>query len=149
MATIHLPNDFKEFLELLNSEKVEYLLVGGYAVGCYGYSRATGDMDVWIAIHPANAAAMVRALRGFGFRSSGLSTEMFAASDKVLRIGVPPLQIDIITSVEGIDFGRSFGNRKVEMLDGVAVNLVSLDDLKANKRAVGRAKDLDDLEHLP
>ncbi len=149
MATIHLPNDFKEFLRLLNSEGVEYLLVGGYAVGHYGYPRATGDMDVWIAATPANAAALVRALRKFGFSSDSLSAATFMASNKVLRIGVPPLQIDIITSVEGIDFVRSFKNRTVTLLDAVEVSVISLADLKTNKQAVGRPKDLDDLGHLP
>jgi hypothetical protein len=149
MATIHLPNDFKEFLRLLNSERVEYLLVGGYAVGHYGYSRATGDIDIWIAVTPANAAALVRALRKFGVGSDSLSAEMFMASNKVLRIGVPPLQIDIITSVEGIDFVRSFTNRTIATLDAVDVSVISLADLKTNRQAVGRPKDLDDLGHLP
>lgn len=149
MATIHLPNDFKEFLKLLNSERVEYLLVGGYAVGHYGYPRATGDIDIWIAVDPANAAALVRAFQEFGFSAGSLSADMFLASNRVLRVGVPPLQIDIISGVEGIDFARSFSNRKVTMLDSVEVNVISLEDLKANKRAVGRPKDLDDLAHLP
>jgi hypothetical protein len=133
----------------LNSEKVEYLLVGGYAVGCYGYSRATGDMDVWVAVSPANAAALVRALRQFGFGAGSLSAEMFLAGNRVLRIGVAPLRIDLITSVEGLDFNRCFANRVVETLGGVEVNLICLDDLKTNKRALGRPKDQDDLEHLP
>jgi hypothetical protein len=149
MATIHLPNDFKEFLRLLNSEKVEYLLVGGYAVGCYGYSRATGDMDIWIAVNPTNAAALVRALRRFGFNEGSLSPRVFLTDNKVLRMGVPPLRIDLITSIQGVDFSRSFANRVVETLDGVEVNVISLDDLKANKRTLGRPKDLADLQHLP
>jgi hypothetical protein len=149
MPTIHLPNDFKEFLQLLNSERVEYLLVGGYAVAHYGYPRATGDIDIWIAVDPANAAALVRALQKFGFGAGTLSADMFLASDRVLRVGVPPLQIDIVSGVEGIDFARSFSNRKVTMLDSVEVSVISLEDLKANKRAVGRPKDLDDLAHLP
>jgi hypothetical protein len=149
MATIHLPNDFKEFLGLLNSERVEYLLVGGYAVGHYGYSRATGDIDIWIAVNPANAAALVRALEKFGFGAGSLSADVFLADSRVLRVGVPPLQIDIISGVEGINFAQSFSNRKVTVLDSVEVSVISLEDLKANKRAVGRPKDLDDLAHLP
>jgi predicted nucleotidyltransferase len=149
MATIHLPKDFKEFLQLLNSEKVEYLLVGGYAVGHYGYSRATGDMDLWIAASPANAAAIVRALRKFGFSAGSLSADMFRTSNKVIRMGMAPLRIDLITSIEGVEFGPCFVNRVVETLDGVEVSIIRLDDLKANKRAMARPKDLDDLEHLP
>lgn len=148
MATIQLPPDFKEFLRLLNSEQVEYLLVGGYAVGHYGYPRATGDMDVWIAVSPANAAAMVRVLRKFGFAADTVSAESFLAPDKVIRIGIAPVRIDLVTRVEGLDFARCFARRTVQQLGGVNVNFVSLDDLKANKRAMGRPKDLDDLEHL-
>lgn len=69
MATIHLPQDFKEFLKLLNDHQVEYLLVGGYAVGYYGYPRATADMDIWIALHPKNAEKIVSALIEFGVTS--------------------------------------------------------------------------------
>jgi hypothetical protein len=148
MATIRLPNDFKEFLKLLNAEKVEYLLVGGYAVGCYGYPRATGDMDIWIAISPANAAAVVRALQSFGFSAKSLSADQLLAVNNVIRMGIPPLRIDLIMGVEGVDFARCFARRTIELLDGVEINLISLDDLKTNKRALGRSKDLDDLEHL-
>ena len=148
MATIRLPNDFKEFLQLLNSQKVEYLLVGGYAVGHYGYPRATGDIDVWIAVNAANAAALVQALRQFGFAAASLSPQSFLVQNRVIRIGIPPVRIDIVTSVEGIDFSPCFARRTIALLDGVEVNLISLDDLKANKRALGRPKDLDDLAHL-
>ena len=145
---MRLPQDFKEFLQLLNSENVEYLLVGGYAVGHYGYPRATGDIDVWIAISPGNAAAMVRVLRRFGFAADTVSSEVFLAENKVIRIGIPPVRIDIVTCVDGVDFAQCFGHRMLVMLDGVEVNLIRLDDLKANKHAMGRPKDLDDLEHL-
>jgi hypothetical protein len=77
MDTSLIPSDFKDFLKLLNSHKVEYLLIGGYAVGYYGYSRATADMDIWIAIHPRNAEKMVNVLREFGFGVEGLSAELF------------------------------------------------------------------------
>jgi hypothetical protein len=148
MATIQLPPDFKEFLQLLNSEKVEYLLVGGYAVGHYGYPRATGDMDIWIAVNATNAAAMVRVLRKFGFRADAVSAQSFLAQDKVIRIGVPPVRIDLITRVEGVNFAQCFARRTIAHFDGVDVNLVCLDDLRANKQAMGRPKDLDDLDHL-
>ena len=148
MATIQLPPDFKEFLKLLNSENVEYLLVGGYAVGHYGYPRSTGDMDVWIAVNPANAAAMVRVLRKFGFAANSVSPQSFLAEDKVIRMGIPPVRIDLVTRVEGVDFGQCFARRTIDPLDGVEVNLISLEDLKTNKRAMGRPKDLDDLQNL-
>lgn len=149
MATIHLPPDFKEFLQLLNSEKVEYLLVGGYAVGCYGYPRATGDMDVWIAASPTNAAAIVRALRRFGLAASTVSPDIFLVSNKVVRMGIPPLRIDLMTDATGLIFADCFAQRTNAILDGVEICLISLDHLKANKRAMSRPKDLDDLGHLP
>ena len=107
-------------------------------------------MDVWIAISPdergsdGSRASEIRFCRRYT-----ISSEMFLACDKVIRIGIAPVRIDIITSIEGVDFGRSFANRVVKSLDGVEVNIIGLDDLKANKRALGRPKDLDDLSHLP
>lgn len=149
MATILLPPDFKDFLQLLNSEGVEYLLVGAYAVGYYGYPRSTGDMDIWIAAHPANAEALVRVLRKFGFAVESVSADLFLTENQIIRIGVPPLRIDLLTSVSGIGFAECHAQRRMDIIDGVQVSLISLDHLKQNKRAIGRPKDLDDLEHLP
>ena len=149
MATIRLPPDFREFLLLLNSEGIEYLLVGGYAVGYYGYPRSTGDMDIWIAATPANAAALTRALERFGFSAKTLSECLFLGENKVVRMGVPPVCIDLLTSVSGVDFTECYAHRTVAVIDGVEVNVIGLDHLKANKRTITRSKDLDDLEHLP
>ncbi len=148
MATIRLPSDFKEFLGLLNSEKIEYLLVGGYAVGHYGYPRATGDLDVWVAIGPANTDGMRRVLEKFGFRGRGVSADILLEKGKVLRMGVPPLRIDLVTTASGVQFAECYARRTVANIDGVDVNVVSREDLIVNKRACGRAKDLDDVEHL-
>lgn len=93
MATIHLPHDFKEFLKLLNAHEVEYLLIGGYAVGYHGYPRATADMDIWIAINPANAERIVTVLKEFGFDLPGLSPELFLKEWQIIRLGVPPVRI--------------------------------------------------------
>lgn len=82
MGTSLLPPDFKDFLKLLNSKQVEYLLIGGYAVGYHGYSRATADMDIWIAIHPRNAEKMVEVIRAFGFAVQGLSAELFLKGNR-------------------------------------------------------------------
>ncbi len=149
MATIRLPPDFKEFLRLLNSEKIEYLLVGGHAVGYYGYPRSTGDMDIWIAVNPANAAALVRVLRKFGFAPASLSDDLFLSENKIIRMGVPPVRIDLLTGLSGVDFAACHAQRTLDVIDGVEVSLIALDDLRTNKRAVSRSKDLDDLEHLP
>jgi hypothetical protein len=90
MATPSLPPDFKEFLQLLNAKSVEYLLIGGYAVGYYGYVRATADIDVWLAMTPENADRAVEALREFGFNVPELSPELFLRPDSIVRMGLPP-----------------------------------------------------------
>jgi hypothetical protein len=149
MATIHLPPDFKEFLRLLNVHKVEYLVIGGYAVGYHGYPRATADMDIWIAVHPPNADKIVAALEEFGFDPPDLSAELFLRQWQIIRLGVPPVRIEIATTISGVDFAGCYADRVEDTLDGVPVNLISLKDLKRNKQASGRHQDLADLEHLP
>jgi predicted nucleotidyltransferase len=149
MATIHLPPDFKEFLRLLNVHKVEYLLIGGYAVNYYGYPRATADLDVWLAMQPANAERMVAALKEFGFDLPDLSPELFLRPAQIIRLGVPPVRIEIATTISGVDFAECQARRVEDTLDGVPVHVIGLDDLKRNKQAAGRHQDLADLEHLP
>lgn len=149
MAETILPSDFKEFLKLLNTQGVEYLLVGGYAVGHYGYPRYTADMDIWIASHPENARRIVAVLKDFGFATPELSPELFLKDRSIVRIGVPPMRIEITNYIDGVEFVACYPRRAVEVIDEVAINLISLDDLKTNKRASGRLKDLADLENLP
>jgi len=149
MEKIELHQDFKEFLRLLNSHQVEYLLVGGYAVGHHGYPRATGDMDVWIAVNESNAEKMVSVLSDFGMPKKALSKKLFLEKDKIIRMGVPPVRIEIITGASGVDFAECYSRRESIDIDGVTVNIISLNDLRTNKKATGRHKDLEDLEHLP
>lgn len=99
-----LPEDFKEFLKLLRDHRVEYLLIGGYAVGCHGYARAIDDLDVWIGIAPANADRVVKALTDFGFDLPELSADLFPQPDKIVRMGVEPLRIEVMTSISGVEF---------------------------------------------
>ena len=146
---IELPRDFKEFLKLLNSKKAEYLLVGGYAVGYHGYPRATNDIDFWVAVKPDNAERIVAALKEFGFAYSDLSTTMFLQEDRIIRLGIPPMRIEILTGISGVAFDECFAQHISDVIDGVPVNIISLQHLKINKRASGRHRDLDDLENLP
>ena len=146
---IELPNDFKEFLKLLNLYKVEYLLVGGYAVGYYGYPRATGDLDIWIAVHPNNANKLMRVLSDFGFGTVGLSEALFLQENKIIRMGNPPIRIEILTSISGVEFAECYTQRVTDVIDNVQVNLIDILHLKQNKQAAGRYKDLDDLDNLP
>jgi len=149
MATIQLPLDFKEFLQLLNDQQVEYLLVGGYAVAYYGYPRATGDIDFWLAVEPINAARVVAVLNTFGFGSSGVTPDIFLQDNKIIQMGVPPMRIDLFTTLSGVTFVDCFARRVQDVIDGVTVNIISLADLKTNKQASGRLKDLNDLAQLP
>lgn len=149
MATVHLPFDFKEFLRLFNAYQVEYLLIGGYAVGYYGYPRATADMDIWIAMHPSNAEKLVAVLKAFGFDVPELSVDLFLKENQIIRMGMPPVRIEIVTTISGVRFAECYADRVVDVLDGVEVNLINLKHLRVNKKASGRHKDLDDLENLP
>ena len=144
-----LPSDFKEFLKLLNDAEVEYLLIGGYAVGYHGYPRTTADMDIWVAISAENASRLVGVFRRFGMRDAKLTPELFLKSGKIIRMGVPPMRIEILTEIDGVRFDECYAAREVVRLDGQSVDLISLRHLRMNKFASGRHKDLDDLEHLP
>ena len=144
-----LPSDFKEFLKLLNANNVEYLLIGGYAVGYYGYPRATADMDIWIAMNSANADKIVASLKAFGFDSPNLSANLFLKEKQIIRLGIPPVRIELATTISGVDFNDCFAKRVIAELDGVKTNLISLNHLKINKKASARHQDIADLEHLP
>lgn len=149
MATIRLPQDFKEFLKLLKDHNVRYLLIGGYAVGYHGYPRATADMDIWVAMHPDNANRIVATLKEFGFSLPELTSELFLQERQIIRMGIPPVRLEITTSISGVEFDDCYQGRVIAELDGVEVNLINLKDLKTNKKASGRLKDLTDLEKLP
>jgi len=142
---LELANDYKEFLRLL---RVEYLLIGGWAVGYHGHPRATYDLDVWIGISPANADRVVKALAEFGFDGTELSPNLFLQPDKIIRMGVEPVRIEIMTSISGVEFAECYGERLETTLNDVPVDLINLRDLKINKEASGRLKDLADLEQL-
>lgn len=149
MATIHLPPDLAEFLQLLNAHQVEYLLIGGYAVGYHGYPRATGDMDIWVAVHPKNAERVVAVIKEFGFDLPEVTPDLFLQEGKIIQMGVSPVKIDVTTAISGVSFDECYTARIVETLDNIQVNLISLEHLKANKKASGRLKDLNDLQNLP
>jgi hypothetical protein len=145
-TTIRLQADLKEFLRLLASNRVEYLLIGGYAVGYYGYPRPTGDMDIWIGISPDNSRRVVTALREFGFAAP---IEKFLEENSVVRMGVPPFRLEILTTIDGVSFPECYAARNTVNIDEVDVNLINLQHLRLNKKASGRLKDLSDLENLP
>jgi predicted nucleotidyltransferase len=143
-----LNQDFKEFAQSLNDSRVRYLVIGAYAVAVHGHPRYTKDLDIWIEMTPANAAAMVRALDQFGFSSLGLRSSDFLTPDQIIQLGYPPGRIDLITTPPGVDFETCYASRVIVEIDGVPVNFIGLDDLKRSKKASGRLQDLADLENL-
>lgn len=149
MATEIIPQDFKDFLKLLNKNKVEYLLIGGYAVGYYGYPRATADMDIWIdSEKEKNIHNLAIVLKKFGLHNVD-ENKLFENKDEMLRIGYPPLRLEILSKISGVSFDDCYKNRKVVTFGGIKINIISLNDLKRNKKASGRHKDLNDLENIP
>ncbi len=149
MVTIQLPKDFKEFLALLNLNQVKYLVVGGYAVVLHGYPRATGDIDIWVDRNINNAKKLVKVLSQFGFNPKELSENLFLQENRIIRMGMPPIRIELLTSASGIQFDICFKHRKVQMVDGIKINFINLKYLKENKKNCHRLKDLNDLENLP
>jgi predicted nucleotidyltransferase len=149
MEKIEFPQDFSEFLKLLNAHHVEYLLIGGFAVAIHGYPRATADMDVWVARNRVNANRLVSCLQEFGFDTPDLVPELFEDPDRIIRMGEAPLRIEILMNIDGVTFEDCYSRAIEEIVDGSPVPVISLNDLKVNKRASGRSKDQDDLENLP
>jgi hypothetical protein len=143
-----LNQDFKEFIQSLNDNRVRYLVVGGYAVAVHGHPRYTKDMDVWIEMGPENAAKMVRALEQFGFGSLGLQAADFLVPDQIIQLGYAPNRIDILVTLPGVEFASCYESRVVVEIEGVPVNFIDLENLKKNKRASGRLQDLADVENL-
>ncbi|HNR69737.1 MAG TPA: hypothetical protein PKN24_16950 [bacterium] len=148
MATPSLPQDLQDFLKLLNSHRVEYLLVGGYAVGYHGYPRATGDMDIWVGVSPRNAKKLVDVVKEFGFDLPEVDENLFLQKNKVLRMGNVPLRIELLTTLSGVDFQSCYKQRIVDTIDGIHIDIIDLENLIKNKKASGRHKDLDDVEKL-
>jgi len=140
--------EFKEFAVSLNENEVRYMVVGGYAVAFHGHPRYTKDLDVWVEREPGNVARLLSALREFGFGSLGLSAEDFLEPDQIIQLGFPPNRIDLLTDLEGVDFGQAYVGIVAANVEGIPVYFIGLEDLKRNKRAVGRHQDLADLERL-
>jgi hypothetical protein len=146
---VKLHSDLKEFIELLNSLKVEYVVVGGHAVAFHGYPRFTGDIDFFVRPTPENAARIVAALEAFGFAQPDLNASTFTEPDKVVQLGRPPNRIDLLTSISGVTFDEAWRHRVRGELDGLPVAFIGRTQLVANKAASSRAKDLADLDNLP
>jgi hypothetical protein len=163
-----LTNTEKEFLILLNTYQVEYLVIGGHAVVYHGYQRMIGDLDVWISTEKLNAQRIVTVLHHLGNGLAAEAQSFFALPERVIRIGTPPFQVEhyqledrfihignqppqfeIMTSISGVDFASCYEKRLHVQLNEVPVSMIGLACLKANKKASIRQKDADDYAHLP
>jgi len=140
--------DFKELLELLNVKQVNYIIVGGYALAHHGAPRFTGDIDIYVEPNSENAQKVVNALDDFGFGSLELKIEDFETPDKVVQLGVPPVRVDIITSISGVTWEDAFSGCVDGTYGDVPVKYIGLNEFLINKRTTGRKKDLADLEAL-
>ncbi len=143
-----LNEDYKDILRALSQEKAEFLLVGAYALAVYGYPRSTMDIDLWTMPSPKNALSVLRALIQFGAPVQSLTPDDLAKESIIFQIGVAPRRIDIITSVDGLDFASAFKRSNRLTIDGIDVHVLSIEDLIQNKKTAGRLKDLADVEAL-
>ena len=145
---MELHSDFKELLELLNAHAVDYLIVGGYALALHGSPRFTGDLDIYLSTHRDNARKVLSVLKDFGFGSLQLTEDDFSKPDQVIQLGVPPVRIDFVTSIDGVDWEKAWANRIEGSWNDTQIAYLSREDFIANKRATGRLKDLADIESL-
>jgi hypothetical protein len=143
-----LGKDLREFVELLNSRKIRYVLVGGHAVAYHGFPRFTGDVDFFIDSSPENAALVAAAVNDFGFVHLGLTEADFRGPETVVQLGRVPNRIDILTSVTAVSFAEAWQTRVETSLDGLPVWVISKDLLVRNKLAVGRPQDLADAKRI-
>jgi predicted nucleotidyltransferase len=143
-----LPQDFREFLELFNAKGVEYMLVGSYALAYYGAPRYTGDIDLFVHRTESNAKRIIEALKEFGFVFPNLTWNDFFKDDTVVQLGMPPVRIDILTFLSGMDWDTAVVHKVSDEIDGIPVCVIGKEDYIINKRASGRAKDLADIEML-
>ena len=143
-----LNDDYKEMLQCLSEEDVKFLLVGAYALAVHGFPRATKDIDFFVWATPGNAAKLIRALARFGAPMDDVSEADFSSEGVIFQIGNNPRRIDIVTTIDGVKFDQAYANRKVFVIEGLQVPVISLEDLIVNKRASGRTQDLADVEKL-
>ena len=145
---MNLPEDFKEFVQLLNENNVKYLIIGGYAVGFHSRPKFTNDIDIWIENSIENAQKVLIVLKEFGFGDLDITIEDLTDPDKVIQLGYAPVRIDIITGLSGIDFSKAFDCRVIGKYLGLNTNFISQSSLIESKKLAGRKKDLDDLKWI-
>jgi len=140
--------DFRDLLKLFNDHSVDYMIVGGYALAFHGAPRFTGDMDLFVKPDEINARKIIEALKKFGFNPEGFSLSDFSTPDKVIQLGAPPVRVDIVTSLSGVSWEEAFSGRIEGKYGDTTVYYIGRDQFILNKSAIGRKRDLADLEAL-
>lgn len=145
------PENFRDFVTCLNKHEVEYLVIGGYAMGAYGHLRGTNDLDIFINATESNADKVMKACEDFGIPKESLEREMFLV-EKMVGIGTPPLRIEILKNLDVVDFKYAYQRMEKRRIDGLEMNLISLDDLillkQAAKKDRNKSRDIEDLSFL-
>lgn len=140
--------DFRDLLKLFSDHKVEFIVVGAYALAYYGVPRFTGDIDLYVRPDELNAKKIMDALEEFGFGSLNLGPSDFEKEDQVIQLGVPPVRIDLITSITGVSWEEAYSGRIRGFYGDISVDYIGRDQFIKNKKALGRNKDKADLELL-
>lgn len=143
-----LEKDFEDFVALLNQYHVDYMVVGGYALAFHGKPRHTGDLDIWIDLSTDNAERMLLVIAEFGMSSLGIEKEDFLKKGIITQIGYPPLRIDILNEIDGVNFKEAYPAKLIIDIDGLMINYIGLDDLIKNKTSSGRKQDIVDVNSL-
>ncbi len=143
-----LNEDYKEILQILLKNNVQFLVVGAYAMAAYGYPRATGDFDIWVAANPANSTKLHKSLTEFGAPLSQITPETFTEKGIIFQIGVAPRRIDLITMIDGVDFDQAYQDKEVIEIEQLKIPFISKANLIKNKKSTNREKDKLDAKYL-
>lgn len=144
-----LAEDFEDFIKLLNLHEVEYMIVGGYALAFHGKPRHTGDLDIWINVSEENAVRMLKVVNDFGLQSLGFEKKDFLTKGLISQIGYPPLRIDVLTLIDGVEFTEAYADRqKIKLENDFTIDYIGLNDFVKNKQASGRPQDRTDVKTL-
>lgn len=143
-----LNKDYKEMLQILLDNEVKFLIVGAYAMGAYGYPRATGDIDIWVEASPENSQKIRQSLSEFGAPLKDITENTFCEEGIIFQIGVAPRRIDIITKIDGVNFNRAYSEKQEIEIEGLAIPFLSKENLVKNKESTGRERDKLDAQYL-
>jgi hypothetical protein len=143
-----LNEDYKDILRILLKNKAKFLIVGAYAMGAYGYPRATGDFDIWVENSLVNSKKIYKSLKKFGAPLSEINEKTFNDKNIIFQIGVAPRRVDIITTIAGVDFSKAYADKRIIKVEKISIPFISLKDLIKNKQSTGREKDKLDVQYL-